>query len=182
MKRNIFYTALLVGALMVAIGCKGNRNSTTETETTSATETTTNGTTTSTNTGAEQPGQPIDGHNAKNSLDYMGTYRKALSAPEVGDILLDLTLTEETYTLELKLPGVAIDESQKPITDTYTWDSAGRTITLKFESSSSPLSAVLPTTGLHLMVAENALHFLDKDGNRFTGEEADKYTLTKISD
>ena len=177
MRRNIFYTAILAGTLMISVGCKGGSSNTANAE--RAAETTTAAAASagaSANTGAEHSAP--DGHSARTSLDYTGTYRGVLSAPDIGDITLDLTLKEDTYTLEIKV----MDESINSITNTYKWDDAGRTITLNYNPAASPLTAMLNIESIRIMVAENALHILNRDGKRATGEGADRYTFTKISD
>jgi heat shock protein HslJ len=54
---------------------------------------------------------------------------------------------------------------------TFVWDDAGTTITLTAEDGSTSL----------FHVGENVLFHLDRDGNRITGDLADRYQLVKNS-
>jgi len=109
----------------------------------------------------------VDEHNAKNSLDYIGTYKGNLPCADCEAIETTITLTEDSYVKETVYKG----KSKEVIKETgnYSWNEAGNTITL--------LNSEAPN---QYFVGENVLFHLDADGKRIEGDLADKYRLSRI--
>ncbi|MBB4034699.1 putative lipoprotein NlpE involved in copper resistance [Dysgonomonas hofstadii] len=108
-----------------------------------------------------------DEHNAKNSLDYKGTYKGEIPAADASGIIVSVTLSDSTYVKTMKYIG----KGDKTFEDKgkYTWNDAGNTITLEGLDGESG----------KYFVGENTLIMLDMEGNKITGELADKYILRK---
>lgn len=104
--------------------------------------------------------------NAKNSLDYAGTYKGVLPTASGEGMSVVVTLDSVNYTKEVMYIG----EKMKPIKTkgTYKWDSNGTVITLEGED--------VPN---QYFVGENTLTQLDIEGNKITGELANMYVLKK---
>lgn len=109
---------------------------------------------------------PADSHNAKNSLDYMGTYKGVLPTASGQGMEVTVNLTDSTYTKD----ELYVGKKLKPIQTkgSYTWNEEGNTITLT--------NAEKPN---QYFVSEGKLTHLDMDGNKITGDNADKYVLSK---
>lgn len=109
----------------------------------------------------------VDEHNAKNSLDYSGTYKGNLPCADCESIETTISLTEDSYIKETVYKG----KSSKVFKETgkFTWNDAGNTIAL--------LGSEAPN---QYFVGENALFHLDVDGKRIEGDLADKYRLSRI--
>lgn len=109
-----------------------------------------------------------DGHNARNSLDYWGTYRGTVPCADCEGIQMKLTLKEdgsyELLSIYLGRPSKREVEAR----GTFTWNDAGDTITLSGIDAPN-----------QFFVGENMLIILDKEGNRVTGELAGRYILKK---
>lgn len=92
-----------------------------------------------------------DMHNARNSLDYKGTYTGTLPAADGMGVEVTVVLSDSTYRKTV----VYIDQDVKPyITEgRYAWDDRGTVITL--------LSDEKPN---QYKVAENRLIHLDTEG------------------
>lgn len=110
--------------------------------------------------------QTVDSHNAKNSLDYKGTYTGRIPSASGEGILVSVTLADSTYVK--KMEYVNKKDATFEEKGTYTWNTAGNTITL--QKSEAPNQ---------YFVGENTLSQLDMDGNTITGELADMYILKK---
>ena len=110
-----------------------------------------------------------DSHNAKNSIDYKGTYKGDLPCADCEKIEVELKLDDNDYkrTSVYHKNGQTTKVEEK---GTYSWDQSGNTITLNGVDGSSPNK---------YFVAENYLMQLDMDGNRITGEMANNYILRK---
>ena len=110
-----------------------------------------------------------DGHNARNSLDYWGTYTGTLPAANAPGLEVTLTLNEDgTY----KLHGHYIErpaETDLDYSGTYSWDETGSKITL---------SGLKDGIGRY-KVEENRLRMLDMLYEEITGENAGRYVLQK---
>ena len=107
-----------------------------------------------------------DEHNAKNSLDYKGVYSGTTPAADCPGIKVVITLSDSTYTKTMEYidrAGKATEEKGK-----YVWNEKGNTITL--EGASAPNQ---------YFVGENTLTQLDMEGNKITGDLAEKYILKK---
>jgi uncharacterized lipoprotein NlpE involved in copper resistance len=108
----------------------------------------------------------VDSHNAKNSLDYKGTYNGRIPSASGEGILVSITLADSTYVK--KMEYVNKKDATFEEKGTYTWNAAGNTITL--QGSEAPNQ---------YFVGENTLSQLDMDGNTITGDLADMYILKK---
>lgn len=106
----------------------------------------------------------IDEHNAQNSLDYMGTYKGVLPTASGEGMEVTITLSDNTYTKST----VYIGKDAKPFEEkgSYSWNENGNTITL--DNLEKPNQ---------YLVQEGKLVQLDVEGNKITGDLADKYTL-----
>lgn len=112
----------------------------------------------------------IDMHNARNSLDYWGTYRGTVPCDDCDGVQMRLTLNED-YTYELRLIYLGRPSKQEVVVQgTFTWNEAGDTITL----------SGITNTPNKFFVGENKLIMLDMEGNMVTGEHADRYILKKL--
>lgn len=109
----------------------------------------------------------IDHHNAKISLDYIGTYKGSLPCADCEAIETTISLTENSYVKETVYKGKSKEVFKE--TGTYTWNEAGNTITL--------LGSEAPN---QYFVGENVLFHLDADGKRIEGDLASKYQLSKV--
>ena len=109
----------------------------------------------------------IDHHNAKISLDYIGTYKGSLPCADCEAIETTISLTEDSYVKEIVYKGKSKEVFKE--TGTYTWNEAGNTITLS--GSAAPNQ---------YFVGENVLFHLDVDEKRIEGDLASKYKLSRI--
>jgi len=109
----------------------------------------------------------VDIHNARNSLDYQGTYMG--TTPGIAHKVVDLTiiLTDSEYTLRM----TPLTEGAQTVVQKgqYTWDKSGSVITLEGVKG----------TPTKYFVGENHLRQLDKDGKQYQGEKAACYILRK---
>ncbi len=110
-----------------------------------------------------------DEHNAKNSLDYQGTYKGTLPTASGEGMLVTIVLKDSTYTRNTEYIGKKdnnVIEKGK-----YTWNAEGNTITLDgVDAKVSPSK---------YFVGENTLTQLDLDGNKIEGNTAELYILKK---
>ena len=111
----------------------------------------------------------IDEHNAKNSLDYIGMYQGVVPCADCEGIETTLVLADESsYVLKTKYLGkkdIKINEQK----GTYAWNEMGNTVIL----------AGIENAPSNYFVGENFLVQLDIEGNKITGDLADKYILQK---
>lgn len=108
-----------------------------------------------------------DTHNSRNSLDYKGTYRGEIPAADAAGIIVSVTLSDSTYVKTMKYIGKGDETFENK--GKYTWNNEGNIVTLH-EAGEDPDM---------YMVGENTLTMLDRDGNKITGDLADKYILKK---
>lgn len=109
-----------------------------------------------------------DEHNAKNSLDYVGTYKGVLPCADCEGIETTITLNQdETYTSTTKYLGKS-NEEFKEIGD-YTWMEDGNRISAEG----------IDTPPVYYFVAEGKLIQLDTEGNEISGNLAKNYELMK---
>lgn len=109
-------------------------------------------------------------HNAKNTLDYIGTYKGMLPCADCNGLETIVCINENnTYNLKTKYDGKGDKIFEQK--GTFTWNKAGNTIILE-DVKSGPNQ---------YFVAENKLIQLDLSGKKITGNLADKYILTKQS-
>ncbi|OOF18701.1 hypothetical protein BZJ17_15985 [Salinivibrio sp. IB574] len=110
----------------------------------------------------------VDHHNAKNSLDWNGTYQGVVPCADCEGIETSLTLNDDnTYVLTktyLGKEGEALKEE-----GTFTWGDMGTIVTLQG----------LTDTPNQFFVAENQIIMLDMNGERIDGDLADMYVLKK---
>lgn len=157
------YLAVFFALLLSSGGCTGSEEATAgaeETENAVAAET------------ASRTGEtvPDPAHNARNALDYYGTYEGMLPCASCEGIETRLSLyPDQQYRLEMTYIGRSeeafVDEGR------FRWNEAGTTITLEGISAQEQ-----PT---QYFVAENRLIQLDMAGERITGELAEAYELHK---
>ena len=110
-------------------------------------------------------------HNARNSLDYAGTYRGTLPCADCEGIETSLTLhSDGSYLLRTSYLGTKV----KPLEQRgkFTWNTEGNTIS--FATNKNDTS--------RYFVGENTLIHLDKIGKRITGNLAEMYILHKLRD
>ncbi|WP_185154829.1 copper resistance protein NlpE [Dysgonomonas sp. 25] len=106
-------------------------------------------------------------HNARNSLDYYGTYEGELPAADAPGIKTTIVLNKDnTYTR--KVVFVNRKDNIPEEKGNFTWNADGNIITLEGAEKAN-----------QYFVAENRLFALDINGQRITGDLADKYVLTK---
>lgn len=107
----------------------------------------------------------VDEHNAKNSLDYVGTYKGETPAADAPGIKVTLTLSDSTFVRTMEFVGKKGTFEDK---GAYTWNAEGNTITLQGVDAPN-----------QYFVGENTLTQLDIEGKKITGDLADKYILKK---
>ncbi|MCL9808482.1 META domain-containing protein [Flavobacterium luminosum] len=105
--------------------------------------------------------------NAKNSLDYVGTYKGSFPCADCEAILTTIIINKNSYSKEIIYKG----KSSKVLKETgkYSWNAVGNTITL--------LGSEVPN---QYFVGENVLFQFDTEGKRIQGNLASKYQLSKI--
>jgi len=112
-----------------------------------------------------------DSHNARNSLDYEGTYQGMyvgdLPTASGSGMIVTVKLSDGKYVKTIQYKDDKTNEVYKSEGD-YFWNRDGNKITLEGEEEPNSY-----------FVAEGKLYHLDMDGNRITGELADHYILKK---
>jgi len=108
-----------------------------------------------------------DDHNARNSLDYVGTYNGVLPCGDCEGIETEIILENDgTYLQKLNYLGKG-DKKVYEKKGNYGWKEDGSTLILK---GSDPE---------FYFVGENTLTCLDEEGNEITGSSAALYVLRK---
>jgi heat shock protein HslJ len=108
--------------------------------------------------------------NSMTSLDWAGVYSGVVPCADCEGIETTITLnSDRTYLRQTKYLGR--DDKVFEQKGAFTWDQDGGKIQLQ-DAVGGPD---------RYLVGENALIQLDKDGNRITGEMADKYILRKAN-
>ncbi|MDR1089797.1 MAG: copper resistance protein NlpE [Prevotella sp.] len=110
--------------------------------------------------------QAGDEHNAKNSLDYRGTYTAEMPTAGGAGMMVSITLEDSTYVKKTEYigeKGILEDKGK------YTWNAEGNTVIL---------DGIKDAPNQYL-VGENTLTQLDMEGKKITGELADQYILKK---
>ena len=111
-----------------------------------------------------------DQHNARNALDYAGTYNGILPCADCEGILTIIELTYEgTYQKNVIYLGKGEEEVYESHGN-FVWSEDGNKITLQGTEWANKY-----------FVSENYLVQLDNDGNKITGDLADKYILRKVN-
>ncbi len=108
-----------------------------------------------------------DMHTSQNSLDWDGTYSGILPCADCPGIETTLVLNNDS-TFRLSLFYLERDFLTEEEGE-FEWDDDGQRIYLESKNENN----------FGFFVGENFLSQLDEDGNRMTGEEADKHILTK---
>ncbi len=153
MKTNLFFLAFLLFAFAACQPAADNEANT--------------------GTNEDQPaGTPMAAaDNSRTSLDWDGIYTGTLPCADCEGIKTMIWLkNDETYVAKTKYLG----KSDEVFTQTgnLNWNEAGSKITLQVNEEGDQIARTY-------QVGENVLFHLDNDGNRITGDMADKYRLTK---
>ncbi|MEJ2763413.1 copper resistance protein NlpE [Photobacterium sp. MCCC 1A19761] len=107
-------------------------------------------------------------HNAQNALDWNGTYQGTLPCADCDGIEVTLTLNMDgTYSLIENYLGK--ENGAFSSNGNFNWNAAGNTISVPTEDGAFA----------QYFVAENQLFRLDQQGQRITGDLAEKYILSK---
>lgn len=109
---------------------------------------------------------PDAAHNARNSLDWAGSYQGMLPCADCEAINTTLTLYSDG---RYQLQQLYVGKSTQPFIQQgqFSWNPAGSTVLLDGEMPQQ------------FFVGENQLFMLDQQGNRIEGELAARYRLTK---
>jgi copper homeostasis protein (lipoprotein) len=109
-----------------------------------------------------------DMHNAKNSIDYVGTYKGILPCADCQGLETELAINENsTFCIKTKYQGKG--EKVYMQKGNFTWNKKGNTIILT-DIKNAPNQ---------YFVGENTLTQLDIYGKKITGSLADEYILSK---
>lgn len=150
MKKTV--TILLAAAALMACGNNNNRRNT---ETTEATVTV-------------ERAVP-ENQNARNTINYTGTYKGTLPCADCEGIQTELTLNNDgTYQIQSEYKG-RTDKTKVELKGNYTWQDNGNVIVL---------SGIMDGPSMY-RVSENMLTQLDMSGNTITGANANAYILRK---
>lgn|SRR5690606_4834085 len=107
-------------------------------------------------------------HNAKNSLDYLGTYKGVLPCADCEGIETIITLNkDETYTQKSKYLGKEKNTFEE--LGDFTWMDDGNTLSLEG----------VDTEPVLYKVEEGKLVMLDRSGKKVTGDLSQFYELVK---
>ncbi|WP_017294935.1 copper resistance protein NlpE N-terminal domain-containing protein [Geminocystis herdmanii] len=111
------------------------------------------------------------GDTSANSLDWNGTYQGMIPCASCEGIKTTLTLNQDlSYVMSTEYVGKS--EEVLEVKGTFKWNNAGNTISLDSVKDAPN----------QFLVGENMLFQLDMEGNRITGDLADKYILTKVQE
>lgn len=110
----------------------------------------------------------IDSHTSQMALDYWGIYKGVLPCADCEGIETVIELDSDfTYVKKTIYLGKG-DNLVKETSGTYSWNDSGNIITLAGEDAPN-----------QYFVGENVLFHLDMNGDRITGNLAEKYKLNK---
>lgn len=110
-----------------------------------------------------------DMHTSQIALDFVGTYKGIVPCADCEGIETTIELkADETFEVQT----VYLGKSDEVFMNSghYYWTDDGRSIHLHGLENGSP----------YYFVGENQLIQLDREGNRITGELAEKYVLKKV--
>ncbi len=114
--------------------------------------------------------QPVDMHNAANSLDLAGAYEGTLPCADCEGIKTSLNLNKDSlFTLKEEYLG---KKNAMAFNSKGKWVVHENTITLQFDKE-------LQDRRVQYKAGEGKLWLLDQEGKEITGTLADKYILTK---
>lgn len=106
-------------------------------------------------------------HNARNSLDYAGTYQGVLPCADCEGIAVELKISYDgSFQKTMQYHGKSDDVFE--FFGEYRWNDAGNTISL--------IGLEAPN---QYFVAEERFIQLDSKGQRISGDLADRYVLKK---
>jgi uncharacterized lipoprotein NlpE involved in copper resistance len=108
-------------------------------------------------------------HNSMNSLDWVGIYKGTLPCASCSSIKMEIVLNRDGTYQQTNVYQNGGESDAVISSGTFSWNESGSTITLN--------NAEKPN---QFFVGENYLAKLDMDGNRVTGELADRYILEKL--
>ncbi|PSU48801.1 hypothetical protein C9J12_09835 [Photobacterium frigidiphilum] len=109
-----------------------------------------------------------DAHNARNALDWNGTYNGILPCADCSGIETQLMLKQDgSYMLTETYQGKEGGDVER--SGQLEWNAAGNTVTLLNDNGSS----------IQYFVGERRLFRLDREGKRITGDLAENYILQK---
>jgi copper homeostasis protein (lipoprotein) len=114
------------------------------------------------------PSDAPDMHSSEISLDWQGIYTGTIPCADCSGIETSLSLNDDkTYILKRKY----IDKSDEEIetSGSFLWNDQGNKIILTIDGDKQAY-----------FVGEMYVIHLDKDGNKISGEQADKYILRKL--
>jgi heat shock protein HslJ/uncharacterized lipoprotein NlpE involved in copper resistance len=107
-------------------------------------------------------------HNAKKSLDYVGTYKGILHCADCEGLDTEIVINEnETYRIKTRYQGKGNKNFIKK--GNFTWDKNGSTIIL----------ANIENAPNQYLIGKNTLTQLDLSGQKITGSLANDYILSK---
>lgn len=116
---------------------------------------------------------PDPAHNSQNSLDWSGTYSGILPGDGGEAMRTTITLKDDgTYMINKQLENVGESDNAAVQVGDFTWQADGSRIVLQKVNGINP----------NYLVGENQLIQLDLNGERITGENADKYTLQRSAE
>lgn len=114
--------------------------------------------------------QPVDMHNAANSLDLAGEYEGTLPCADCEGIKTTLNLNKDSlFTLKEEYLG---KKSPAAFNSKGKWVVHENTITLQFDKE-------LQDRRVQYKTGENKLWLLDQEGKEISGTLADKYIMKK---
>lgn len=114
--------------------------------------------------------QPVDMHNAANSLDLAGSYEGTLPCADCEGIKTTVELNKDSlFTLREEYLG---KKNAMAFNSKGKWVVHENTITLQFDKE-------LQDRRVQYKAGEGKLWLLDQEGKEITGTLADKYILTK---
>ena len=109
---------------------------------------------------------PDPAHNARNSLDWAGTYQGMLPCADCEAINTELILhADGRYSLSQQYVGKSAQQFTEQ--GRFSWNTAGSTVLLDTEPQQQ------------FFVGENQLFMLDQQGQRIEGDLAARYRLIK---
>jgi uncharacterized lipoprotein NlpE involved in copper resistance len=127
-------------------------------------------TTTDNATDTSAVSQPVDMHNAANSLDLEGIYEGTLPCADCEGIRTILNLNKDaSFTLKEEYLG---KKAPAAFNAKGKWVVHENTITLQFDKE-------LQDRRVQYKAGENKLWLLDQEGKEITGTLAGKYIMTK---
>lgn len=107
-------------------------------------------------------------HNAKNSLDYIGTYKGILPCADCEGLDTEITINENS-TFSIKTKYVGKGDKIFELKGNFDWNRSGNMIILR-QVKNGPNK---------YLVGENTLTQLDLSGKKITGDLASAYKLSK---